>query len=457
MTQKRAGNVINSIAVWVVRLTGAGIFLFLSWYALRYTQYMDPAVGEFPVNIRDSMGQNLFCVIVVLLIYAGFRMAGRRLSNRPKFLLWSSISLLTMVTLWMCIAGHWWISAIVRPPEGDQLYAYVAALSFAEGNYSSILPDGYCGIYPHQLGFTAILELFFKITGTTEFYQWQKLNVLCLGGIVILGYLTVRELGGKWAEQILYCLLMAACFPLIFYTSWVYGELLSIICSLAVGWMLLCYGNRRKKGWLISILPVAVMGMLVRKNFLILLLALALVLVVWGVVQRDRWACLFAGLAVILPLLSYQGIYKMYEVRSGYERSAGLPVTSWISMVFKRIRADMAGIMITRWHCIRKWDRMPALWRYRRGKISVKDYILLRDPRGIPGTFSGKKYYHSGMNRCISPCFLPRISGRSTDRIRTALRGRSRWEENFFIRYFLSVTRCNFYCILECFSISASQ
>lgn len=165
MTQKRAGNVINSIAVWVVRLTGAGIFLFLSWYALRYTQYMDPAVGEFPVNIRDSMGQNLFCVIVVLLIYAGFRMAGRRLSNRPKFLLWSSIGLLTMVTLWMCIAGHWWISAIVRPPEGDQLYAYVAALSFAEGNYSSILPDGYCGIYPHQLGFTAILELFFKITG----------------------------------------------------------------------------------------------------------------------------------------------------------------------------------------------------------------------------------------------------------------------------------------------------
>lgn len=162
MTQKRAGNVINSIAVWVVRLTGAGIFLFLSWYALRYTQYMDPAVGEFPVNIRDSMGQNLFCVIVVLLIYAGFRMAGRRLSNRPKFLLWSSIGLLTMVTLWMCIAGHWWISAIVRPPEGDQLYAYVAALSFAEGNYSSILPDGYCGIYPHQLGFTAILELFFQ-------------------------------------------------------------------------------------------------------------------------------------------------------------------------------------------------------------------------------------------------------------------------------------------------------
>ena len=187
MTQKRAGNVINSIAVWVVRLTGAGIFLFLSWYALRYTQYMDPAVGEFPVNIRDSMGQNLFCVMVVLLIYAGLRMAGRRLSNRPKFLLWSSIGLLTMVTLWMCIAGHWWISAIVRPPEGDQLYAYVAALSFAEGNYSSILPDGYCGIYPHQLGFTAILELFFKITGTTEFYQWQKLNVLCLGGIVILG------------------------------------------------------------------------------------------------------------------------------------------------------------------------------------------------------------------------------------------------------------------------------
>lgn len=332
MTQKRAGNVINSIAVWGVRLTGAGIFLFLSWYALRYTQYMDPAVGEFPVNIRDSMGQNLFCVIVVLLMYAGFRMAGRRLSNRPKFLLWSSISLLTMVTLWMCIAGHWWISAIVRPPEGDQLYAYVAALSFAEGNYSSILPDGYCGIYPHQLGFTAILELFFKITGTTEFYQWQKLNVLCLGGIVILGYLTVRELGGKWAEQILYCLLMSACFPLIFYTSWVYGELLSIICSLAVGWMLLSYGNRRKKGWLISILPVAVMGMLVRKNFLILLLALALVLVVWGVVQRDRWACLFAGFALILPLLSYQGIYKMYEVRSGYERSAGLPVTSWISM-----------------------------------------------------------------------------------------------------------------------------
>lgn len=332
MTQKSVGNTINSIAAMVIRLTGAGIFVFLSWYAFRYSQYMDPAVGEFPVNVRDSMIRNLVFVLGVLLLYVGCQLLERRMADRQKVLQWSLWMILAAVTAGMGISGYRWISETVRPPEGDQLYAYVSAVSFASGDYSALLPDGYCGIYPHQLGFTAILELFFKITGSREFYVWQKFNVLCLMGIVILGEATVKEMGGKWADRMLYCLLTAGCFPMVFYTGWVYGEMLSVLCSLAVGYMMLKYAKDRKTGWLLGALPVIILGMLVRKNFLIPVIAVALTAIVWSIVQNDRKVLLFAGLAVLLPLVSYRGVYTMYEVRSGYEHSEGLPVTSWISM-----------------------------------------------------------------------------------------------------------------------------
>lgn len=332
MTHNRVSIIINNIAVWIVRLAGAGIFLFLSWYALRYTQYMDPATGEFPINIQDSTGKNLGFVLCIMLLYGAFIWGERLLRQKQRILRWISGSMLAAAVLWMYLAGHWWISGNVRPPEGDQLYAYVSACAFANGNYDALLPGGYCGIYPQQLGFTAILELFFKITGSTEFYMWQKWNVFCVMGIVIFGYLLVRDLTGKWADKMLYCLLTAACLPMIFYTSWVYGEILSILCSVAAGWMMLRYGKSRKKGWLAGVLVLSVPGILVRKNFLILLLALALAAVVWSIVQKDRVAFLFAVLVLVLPLLSCQGIYKMYEVRSGYEHSEGFPVTSWISM-----------------------------------------------------------------------------------------------------------------------------
>lgn len=332
MTQSKATKAINHIAVIIVRLAGAGIFLFLTWYALRYSQYMDPAEGEFPITIPDSMGWNLAFLMVVLLSYAVFRMSEHFLAKYERALKIFSGILLVAVIGWICVAGHWWITDIVRPPEGDQLYAYVAACNFADGHYEALLPESYCGIYPHQLGFTAILELLFKITGDTHFYQWQKFNVVCCGGIVILGYLLIKELGGRWADRVLYCILMAVCFPLIFYTSWIYGEILSILCSLTVAYLLLRYTKKRKTGWLIGVLPVAVLGMLVRKNFLILILAVVLAALVWSIEQRDFRTLIFAIAVLLLPLLSYQGIYRMYEIRSGYSHAEGLPVTSWISM-----------------------------------------------------------------------------------------------------------------------------
>lgn len=39
-----------------------------------------------------------------------------------------------------------------------------------------------------------------------------------------------------------------------------------------------------------------------------------------------------AFLAITGSWLFYQGIYKMYEYRSGYEHSGGLPVNLWIAM-----------------------------------------------------------------------------------------------------------------------------
>ena len=50
---------LNSAAVWTLRIVGSVIFCTLSWYALRYTQYIPQFQTEIPVNMHDSVSGNI--------------------------------------------------------------------------------------------------------------------------------------------------------------------------------------------------------------------------------------------------------------------------------------------------------------------------------------------------------------------------------------------------------------
>lgn len=325
-----AGERLAVLANHVVKICGCAIFLFLTWYSFRYTQYMNPGGDEIPVNVQDSMSRNLLALFLAAAVFLWLVQLERQLSERLQKLLMRGTLIFAMV--WITGLGFWWITSAERMPEGDQAFVYGGASYFLEGNYAFLGTGGYCDMYPHQLALIALMELLFLFAGKFNYFAFQVICVLFSAGIVYIGYQLVRCMTDRMSGAVAYCIAMMGCFPLVFYTSWVYGDIPSIFFTMLGAWMLMCYSEKRDWRYLAAVVAALTLAVLVRKNSLIMVIAFCLVAGVWALQHRDKRVLAAAFLSLALPMLLYAGIYKMYEVRSGYAHSRGLPAVSWIAM-----------------------------------------------------------------------------------------------------------------------------
>lgn len=329
MPTKNKFDLVGS-ANWVISIVGGGIFLFLSWYAMRYTQYMNASTEEICINVKDSMGKNIFFLLLFVGVFALLLFVENRVPEKvQRWVLWGT---LTLLCLWIGCFGMWWITTVDRQPVGDQAFIYGGASYFMEGQYSFLNKGAYCSNCPHQLGLIALVELLFHVVGPLNYFAYQVICVEMAVGIALLGYVFVRNITEHMVVAEIYCLTMFACLPLIFYTGWVYGDLPSAFFVMIAADCLLKYHKSERKAWLVGLIVAMLFAVLVRKNSLIVLIALCLVAGVYGICKRDRKLLIALLIAAILPNLAYEGIYKMYEIRSGYEHQDGFPATAYISM-----------------------------------------------------------------------------------------------------------------------------
>lgn len=323
-------NKIQSFSYGVVCVVGTALFAFLTLASFVFTQYMPLLAQERPINRMDTLPGNLLTVAVFLLLIFGLKRLEGRVPERVARS--AECFLVAAAVLWVAGWGGWWINSLDRVPEGDQAFLCAAATYFMEGDYSFLGAGGYCQIYPHQLGLIAFLELFFSVVGRNNYLAFEWLNVFFAAASVFLGYRFLRETELARTARILYCLLIPGCVPLIFYTSWVYGDIPSIFFTMLAVSLAVRYQKRRRWSSLVGMVLSGVCAVLVRKNSLILLIALLILSVLYAMRNRKAQLLLAAIAAVVLSLFCYQGIYRMYEYRSGYELGKGLPVNSWIAM-----------------------------------------------------------------------------------------------------------------------------
>lgn len=321
---------LNFAAIWTVRIIGSVIFLAMSWYAMRYTQYIPQYYKEKPVNIHDSMAKNIWVLAVAVLVIIGLFQLERHLSVKVRT--WVSRIMPAALSIWIGVCGLWWITMIDRVPVGDQAFIYGGASYFIEGGYSFLRKGAYCDMWPQQLGLIALVELLFRFVGTYNYFACQLICVGMAVGIGILGYLLVRQITKHMAVAVVYCLAMFACLPLIFYTGWVYGDVPSTFFMLLAACCLLKYEKSGHWGWLAAMASAVLLSILTKENSLIMLIALCLAAGVYAISQKDKRLVLALALSAILPWLAYNGIYKMYQIRSGTEPLGGIPAVSYVAM-----------------------------------------------------------------------------------------------------------------------------
>lgn len=321
---------LSKAADWVVGIVGSVIFVWLSWYAFRYTQYMEIGGPEIPLNIKDSMAANGLALVGVTAVLCGLFRVEKRVSLKIQTRMVKILLALSM--LWTAVGGFWWISVVERQPEGDQAYIYGTASMFIEGNFGNLVPEGYCGMYPYQLGLIFLVELLFWIVGTYNYYACQVICVLLAVGIVYLGYRLVWMITEHRMMTAGYLLLSMCCLPLIFYTGWVYGDIPSTFFVLLTACCLISYEKQGHTRALTGMVAAITLAIITRQNSLIFLVALCLAGGVRILVTRDKKLLIAILLAICCPLLTDYGICKMYEVRSGMEIAEGIPMETHIAM-----------------------------------------------------------------------------------------------------------------------------
>ena len=215
---------------------------------------------------------------------------------------------------------------------------YWCAIDFIQGDYGTLAPDHYCGLYAHQLGPAAMEEMLFRILGEADYHVIQIVFVLLnVAGI----HLHLRHSEGSFRKTCGGGHGDTACGQL-------YGICLlcqlglrrdsRVFCSLFSAWMLVRYIKYGKTGSLVGIVTALHLGTLLRKNthwswwWAYCMVGAVRIFSKW-----DRRLLISLVLALALPLLCYQGIYKMYEMRSGMEHSRGLPTSAYLYLGMEEI------------------------------------------------------------------------------------------------------------------------
>ncbi len=264
--------------------------------------------------------------------------------------------LLVLTCLWVFGASLLWTYFSKSGPASDCGSVYYAAKQFAVNDFSAIsYRDSYFSVYPFQLGLAFFYELIFRVLHYDNFHILQGINALCLVLCVISQYHLCGHFFAEKQAQTGTLLLTAFCLPFIMYGSFIYGEIPSFAFLLFGAWMLLLFLDNPQKtdsageavfpsfgkkifyGGL-SLISITC-SVLVRKNTLIFLIALGIILILWLIQHKKE----FSGKKTALYLLYFfllfslsvgvlPAVQNLYARRSGQELNPGIPASTYLAM-----------------------------------------------------------------------------------------------------------------------------
>ena len=320
---------------------------------LAVISFLGTAAVEEPYSYNIHLKfDNPLLNLLFLVCYMGLLFViGKFFSRRNQ----GNAVCLALTCLWIFGVSLLWIYFSKNGPIADGASVYYAAKQFARNDFSAVAYKGsYFSVYPFQYGLAFFYEMIFRLVRSDDFHILQGINALCLVVCALSQYHLCGCFFHEKKAQIYTLFFTASCAPLIMYSSFVYGEIPSITFSLFGTWMLLLFlegplpnadGKTaclppilRALCGILALLSIAA-AVLVRKNSLVFIIALAITVFLWLIQHRNRFSAgrllcyaayfilLFFLSASILPL-----VQNRYAARSGKRINSGVPAASYLAM-----------------------------------------------------------------------------------------------------------------------------
>ena len=233
-----------------------------------------------------------------------------------------------LAAVFVGIVGVVWVTINDYVPYHDQLQIVMDAMDFLEGNYKDL--KGYLEIYPHQIGLVFLYKILFSIWPDYEAISY--FHVIWLMAIVYFTYAVSEELFEN-SRISLYSIIGTVLFvPMYFYVNYAYGDLCMAACSVLGIWCLIKFCKKSFLKYAVFLMGIMTLGYLARTNVMIVIIAMMLTLLVYGISKRD-WRMLIVSAALLLvPLGTAKTITAYYEHKADVEMLSGSPASLHIAM-----------------------------------------------------------------------------------------------------------------------------
>ena len=312
----------------------AAILLVLGLFAAYSTSYVKADAGEMTWYVKDRVWINFLAAAGVFAVFLLIKKlpvikrkidqleADERLFHKYRRILFWIGAILAVI----------WVISTQYRAGADQAQVQKAVYLLHLKDYSMFEPGGYLAKYPNQLGLVWISYVFSLIFGIFNYTGIQ----LCNAAGLVLIYKSLAEIGGhlgmKRSAQLMVILLAILFIPLTMYTSFVYGTILGLACSLeALSREMKYFQDRRKKDLLLSALLIA-LAIQLKSNYLIFLIGM----VIYGVLEgiKEKKLCTFAVpvLLIVCFLCSSAAVKSVTKHVTGYSPDQGSSSWSWIAM-----------------------------------------------------------------------------------------------------------------------------
>lgn len=318
---------LEKLSCKLVGLMATFILAAFTYWAGMYTYMTYVNLENLKVRLyEDSFGKNIGCLSVVLLVlflFSKIIFVCDENINRKR-VRWIAI----IVAICAGIGSGIWVIIHNYEPVHDQLQIVADALDFLQGDYSDL--KVYLEIYPHQIGLVFLYKLLFSVWPNYEIIFY--VHIIWIIAIIYFTYEIAEELFGN-SKISLYSIVGAALFvPMYFYVNYAYGDLSMAACGVLGIWSLMKLCKTGQVRYSIYLLGIMTISYLARTNAMIVILALAIILLVFGCSKGNWHMLLTAMLIIVLPLLIHQGIVSYYEEQAGVVMVKGEPAVLHIAM-----------------------------------------------------------------------------------------------------------------------------
>lgn len=272
----------------------------------------------------DNVFLNLICIaIFLIIIYYIFKLINKidkKIVLSVILILISSLSLI-------------WIIFSRAPLRADQKMIDLAASRFLCEDYDMLKSGDYLFMHPLQLGIVYYLKIIYQLFNTTDFIIIRILNIIYL----VISLVLIDKIGKRllnYNENInkrIYIMFLLF-IPLIFFTTYVYGNIVGLLFSLLAVYLMMRYlENKKIINMILSSFSI-ILSIILKNNYLITMIAMIIVILLYTIQKFDWKNVIYIVMLLVLYKFSSFTILKYTESLTGVNINDGIPMVSYIDM-----------------------------------------------------------------------------------------------------------------------------